>query len=233
MFSRIRKEGLGAVLRDSQVVTLLSMGLFFTVAVVITLVMTSGWSLGDALIHGTLTAWSAQTTAGFSSISPDTLPSATLLLLIFAMLTGGGAGSTAGGIKILRIVVLGRVLTAALIRPRLSPHAVHEPMLGGHRIKQEDVEDAWRTLLLFVVVVLLSWFAFLLAGYEPLASLFEVASATGTVGLSTGITSSDLPTWLKMVLCLDMWMGRLEVFALLVFANPLTWVGATLKKDQA
>jgi trk system potassium uptake protein TrkH len=56
-------------------------------------------------------------------------------------------------------------------------------------------------------------------------ALFEVASATGTVGLSVGITGPDLEPALKGVLCVNMLLGRLEVFAVLVALSPRTWVG--------
>ena len=79
--------------------------------------------------------------------------------------------------------------------------------------------------LLFVLVVLVSWFPFVALGYDPLDALFEVVSATGTVGLSTGITAPDLPSGLKLLLCLDMLLGRLEVVALILVLYPKTWFG--------
>jgi trk system potassium uptake protein TrkH len=60
--------------------------------------------------------------------------------------------------------------------------------------------------------------------------LFEVVSATATVGLSTGITHHDLPIMLKSVLCIDMLLGRLEIIAFLVLLYPTTWLG--LRPDQ-
>ena len=64
----------------------------------------------------------------------------------------------------------------------------------------------------------------LFSGYEPVASLFEVVSAAGTVGLSSGVISADLPVHLKLILCLDMLLGRLEFIALLVLVYPATWI---------
>jgi trk system potassium uptake protein TrkH len=58
-----------------------------------------------------------------------------------------------------------------------------------------------------------------------LDSLFEVASALGTVGLSTGLCSPDLAASLKALLCIDMLLGRVEVLALLVAVWPRTWLG--------
>jgi trk system potassium uptake protein TrkH len=62
-------------------------------------------------------------------------------------------------------------------------------------------------------------------GYDPMNALFEVASATGTVGLSAGISNNGLPAVLKGVLCTDMLFGRLEIIAWLVMFYPGTWFG--------
>jgi trk system potassium uptake protein TrkH len=67
--------------------------------------------------------------------------------------------------------------------------------------------------------------AFVAFGYAPLDALFEVTSAVGTVGLSAGVTAMDLEWPLKVVLCIDMVLGRLEALALLVILYPATWIG--------
>jgi len=71
----------------------------------------------------------------------------------------------------------------------------------------------------------LSWLAFLVAGQAPMRSLFEVVSAVGTVGLSSGLTGPELQPSLKGVLCIDMLMGRVEFIAALVLVYPHTWFG--------
>ncbi len=63
----------------------------------------------------------------------------------------------------------------------------------------------------------------LLYGFPPLDALFEVVSATGMAGLSSGITQAGLPTPLKAILCIDMLLGRLEFVAWMVFFYPRTW----------
>ncbi len=59
------------------------------------------------------------------------------------------------------------------------------------------------------------------SGYSPVASLFEVTSAVGTAG----ITNADLPAGLKLVLCLDMLLGRVETTAIIILLFPETWFG--------
>lgn len=83
---------------------------------------------------------------------------------------------------------------------------------------------------MFVAVVAFSWLPFVVMGYNPLDSLFEVVSATGTVGLSVGLTSTTLPAVLKGILCVDMLMGRLEIIAWLVMFYPGTWFGSRMEE---
>ncbi|NIR59618.1 MAG: TrkH family potassium uptake protein [Gammaproteobacteria bacterium] len=178
-------------------------------------------TVGHALALGV----SAQTTTGFSTLSPGELAPAEKALMLLAMSVGGSVGSTAGGVKLLRVLILLRVVQLAVRRTGMPPHAVAEPRIAARLIEPEDVNRALVLLLLFVAVVFVSWLAFLAAGYHALDALFEVVSATGTVGLSTGITGTGLPAPLKGVLCLDMLFGRLEVVALLVVLYPRTWLG--------
>lgn len=171
------------------------------------------------------TAFSAQTTSGFSTIDVHQLDPAAKVILIFSMALGGSTGSTAGGFKLLRVLILFRFVQAAFARLSLPPHAVREPRLAGHRLGYNEIQEISTYLTMGLLVVLGSWFVFVLMGYDPLDSLFEVVSATGTVGLSAGITGSQLPWLLKGVLCADMLMGRMEIVAFIVLFCPRTWIG--------
>jgi len=172
-----------------------------------------------------LLAFSAQTTAGFSSSLPSQLVPEAKLMLIFSMIVGGGVGSTAGGFKLLRFLIAASAVRLIVVRTCLPQHAVIEPRLAGRPLQGEEIQEALLLILLFVVVVAASWLPFVAAGYDPLDALFEVVSATGTVGLSAGITSPSLPAHLKGILCVDMLMGRLEIIAWLVVLFPGTWFG--------
>lgn len=179
----------------------------------------------EALKHGGLIGISAQSTAGFTTFPIAELDNSSKATLILPMLVGGGVGSTAGGFKILRLLVLLRLLQLLLQRTAMPSHAVVEPRLGGKVLETNDIQRILLLILLFVIVICCSWFAFVISGYDPLDALFEVVSATATVGLSTGITGPELPAGLKLLLCFDMLLGRLEVVALLVVLYPGTWIG--------
>ena len=183
------------------------------------------WASGDLTpFDAWAQASSAQTGAGFATLDIAQLDPAGKWALILSMFLGGGVGSTAGGIKILRLLLLVRLLQVVILRSMLPRHAVVPLRLAGHSILREQLERVAAVVLLFLGVIIVSWLPFLVAGYEPLDALFEVVSATATVGLSTGITAPELGPWLKAVLCADMLLGRLEVLALLVTLYPRTWI---------
>lgn len=175
--------------------------------------------------HGFMLGVSAQTTTGFSTQNIATLAPAAKLVMILSMLIGGSVGSSAGGFKILRLVILFRAVQLMLRRAATPPHAVVPASLGEQKLTADDINRALLLILMYVGLVILSWFPFLLAGYAPLDALFEVVSACGTVGLSTGITRPELAGFLKGVLCFDMLAGRVEIIALLVVLYPRNWFG--------
>jgi trk system potassium uptake protein TrkH len=183
-------------------------------------------SVWAAARQAPLLGMSAQSTAGFSAIEVQNLHGATKLVLILAMFIGGGLGSSAGGVKIWRLLVFWRLLRLLITRTGSPPHAVLEAKLGGHRLDNAEITETCLIVGLFVAAIFLSWTPFVVAGYDSLDALFEVVSATGTVGLSTGITSPELPVLLKFVLGCDMLLGRVEVFAFLVAINPRSWFGS-------
>lgn len=185
------------------------------------------WSAGSgpAIRHAPILAFSAQTTTGFSSVTVADLDAASKLVLVLCMAIGGSAGSTAGGVKLLRLLVALRAVQWMIVRTRLPARAVVEPRLAGERLGADEAQRALVVIGLFTASALLSWLPFLALGQPPIDALLEVVSALGTVGLSAGVTRHELPGVLKAVLCADMLLGRLEFVALLVAVSPRTWIG--------
>lgn len=172
-----------------------------------------------------LTAVSAQTTAGFTATDVSSLSPADKLVLIASMIVGGDVGSTAGGIKIVRVLIVFKLLQITLNRVSI-PSASHvTTRLAGNPLQPRQIENAVAVILGYTGTIFLSWFVFLLHGHDPIDALFEVVSATGTVGLSTGLAGPDLQPVLRAVLCVDMLMGRFETVAIIVLVFPGTWIG--------
>lgn len=189
------------------------------------MVFSGGMNWEQAAYHAPLMAVSAQTTAGFSSLSPGELDAASQLVLIGTMAVGGGIGSTAGGFKLLRLVILYCLLVRYIKQVSAPASAVIDIRVGERKLGRDEALDALLLIGLFGGAVLISWMPFLAYDFSPLPALFEVVSALGTVGLSSGVSAPDLPGPLKLVLCADMLLGRLELVAWLLIFYPRTWFG--------
>jgi trk system potassium uptake protein TrkH len=210
---------------DAETIALLVFCLALALWLAATMSLLGDMPWRESLWSAPLLAISAQSTAGFTPIDVGGLEASAKLALILSMFVGGGVGSTAGGIKVMRLLLMARIAQLFVLRPALPRHAVVTTRLNGRGLEQDDLRQVLGIVTLFIAVILCSWAAFLLYEYDALDALFEVVSATGTVGLTTGLSGPRLEPALKAVLCLDMWMGRLEILAVLVTLNPRTWFG--------
>ncbi|MDQ4075637.1 MAG: TrkH family potassium uptake protein [Chloroflexota bacterium] len=173
---------------------------------------------------------SALGTCGFSTADLGQWNTAAQLLLSGAMIIGGAAGSTAGGLKLLRVVTLVKGLYWRFRRLISQPQEVLTYHLGDEYLTELEasrrVESAgvlaitWVTLIGIGTLILLH---IVPDTYSLSEVIFETSSALGSVGLSTGITHPALAWPGKVVLILFMWMGRLEIIpVLLLFASLLS-----------
>ena len=174
------------------------------------------------LVDSLLNYTSALTTAGFSvDVVADAPPLVAFLLA--AMLIGGGAGSTAGGIKVDRGASMMRMVGLTLMRLRMPPRAVTHLRAAGQLVEQEKVISLVAVVACYFCTGFIAWIVFLASGVAPLAGLFDIVSALSTVGLSSGVTGPDLAPHLKLVLAAAMFLGRLEFLAVLIALSPATW----------
>ena len=213
-----------AVWRDPQWRALLAFGVL-TWGLLAVLRARDGLDWQTALESSLYTAFSAQTTAGFSVDDIGAYGSDSLLVLVFAMTIGGALGSTAGGIKLMRFLIVLKLIQTMLRRVSQPRDAYSSLRLGDSRVEDDECVAALTVVLAYGATVVISWFFFLVRDYPPMPALFEVASATGTAGLSAGLVGPDLEPHLKIVLIFDMLLGRVEVAALLVLLFPGSWIG--------
>jgi trk system potassium uptake protein TrkH len=170
---------------------------------------------------------SGHTTTGFMTVYArqfiDEWGNLALVGLICAMALGGGACSTAGGIKMLRLGVIAEALKQDVKRIILPERAVVEQRL--HHLKEIFLEDKQVRAALLITVSYLVLYGIgtligMFYGYSFLESLFESTSAAANVGSSCGITVPSMPAGLKLTYIVQMWAGRLEfmsVFTLIGF----------------
>jgi trk system potassium uptake protein len=166
---------------------------------------------------------SALTCTGFQSSDIGAWSAGGKLIVSGAMVLGGAAGSTVGGIKIIRGYMISKGIQWEFSRVFLPSSAVVNTKIGTrvlnrHQMFEEFSEAAivsmlWIILLITGSVVLVN----VAPGFGYADALFEVASAQGNVGLSTGITGPTMSPVAEGMLVLNMWVGRLEIFPVLVF----------------
>ena len=176
---------------------------------------------------------SALGTCGFGTTSVQAWDNGEKLLMTIAMFIGGAAGSTAGGIKIQRFVIVFKAAIWRFRRIALLPHEMMRYELDGKVIDESEanrrVEAAAVLFILWLSIVMLGVFILQylrLPTSDLVDVIFEAASATSGVGISSGVTHPDLPWLGKLTLICLMWMGRLEIIsALLLFSLPIKFIG--------
>jgi len=168
-------------------------------------------SLGEGLFQGI----SAVTTTGFASTPTTSLPPASRFMLLLGMIVGGCGGSTAGGIKLFRLFALLALLRWLFAKARLPKEAEVPLRFLGERFSSEEAMRMAAYVFLYFGILAVATVALVYWGYGLEESLFEAASAQGTVGLSLGITQGG-PSGVKLILMLLMWMGRLEILPVLL-----------------
>lgn len=174
---------------------------------------------------------SAMTCTGFQTVDLSKWSETGKLLLTVGMVVGGAAGSTAGGLKVMRLTVLVRGVSWQIRRLLAPPDAVIPCRLGAECYSAEEIyRRMGQAAALFVLWIgFLVLGTFLLAQFYPAGPftladfLFEVASAQSNVGLSVGITHPQMPTLAKLLLSFHMWVGRLEIIPVLILVRTLLW----------
>jgi trk system potassium uptake protein TrkH len=179
--------------------------------------MSSGTLVSDVPFH----IISAVTTTGFQYISLGSVADPLKSLLIFVMFVGGSSFSTAGGIKMVRFIITVRAVPWTVRRVSLPVSAITPLKMGQKALFERDVLAAFLLLGLGVLSIFGFSVFFLMYGYGLIDSVFELTSAFGTVGLSSGITAVGLAAPLKIVLAFEMVIGRIEVIPFLVFIRQI------------
>jgi trk system potassium uptake protein TrkH len=184
----------------------------------------------DALRDSVFQFVSALSCTGFQSAPIGGWGAGGKLLLSGAMVLGGAAGSTVGGIKVIRGYTIARGIGWQFSRVFLPASAVVTVEMGDRVLGRTEMEREFAE----AAIVSLLWLLVLLAGSFVLVNvvpaeftyadaLFEVASAQGNVGLSVGITGPSMPPLAEAMFVLNMWVGRLEILPVLVFARSLLY----------
>jgi len=222
-----QRENLKTMLTDLEIRTLASWMVFMLLVFVAAICAGNFLSDFSGLVRrGVFTIVSATTNAGYQVLTTNQmtslLTSGSFFLLILAMAIGGSSGSTAGGMKALRIGLIARNIVSRIkdvLAPQSARNTTSYTHIGRHLLSNELTGTAMTIVLLYIISYIVGALFGIAAGYEAIPATFESVSATSNAGLSAGIATPDAPVFMKVVYIVQMWMGRLEFLTLLALLS--------------
>lgn len=173
------------------------------------------------IIDSLFTVVSAMTSTGFTTINVGNLSSLSLFLIIFLMLIGGGAGTTTGGVKIIRFLVILKALLYEIKEIIYPKSAVIHEHLDDMDLNYRIIREAFVVFFLYCLSSFLTALIFIALGYNPYDSIFDAVSFTSNIGISLGVVTLKTPVIGKIAGIIAMWIGRLEIIPVLVLFATL------------
>lgn len=169
---------------------------------------------------------SIATTTGFTTQDFSTWPSVAPVLLLLAAFAGGCAGSTAGGIKMIRVLMIYLQGMREVLR-LIHPNGVFPIKLGASPVSDRVVEAVWSFFSVYVIIFLTMVSAIMLIGDLDFTTAFSaVGACLNNLGPGLGevaLNYSSLDPAVKWLLMFTMMLGRLEIFTVLVLLTPAYW----------
>ena len=204
------------------------LGLIFGAIAVITVNTLSYYPrVYDAFHHAAFAVSSIITTTGYGTVDFNLWPELSRVILVFLMIIGACAGSTGGGLKVSRLIILFRAARAEIHR-LLHPHTVKVMQMDGKPISRESIRSVSTYLILYVFLVMASVLLVSLDNFDGSTTLTAVLATFNNIGPGLGLVGptgsfAAFSPLSKIVLCLDMLFGRLELYPMLVLFCPSTW----------
>ncbi|QIB65656.1 TrkH family potassium uptake protein [Kineobactrum salinum] len=224
-FLALRRRSLGNYRQDSE--SRFFLGVLLT-GIAITcsyLIISETLPLGDSLVHGLFQTVSIATTTGFAtqdfSVWPTFLP---MLLLMFSFM-GGCVGSTAGGIKAVRTMLICKQGIREM-KQLVHPKAVIPLKVGRRRVDAKIISAVWSFFAVYMFVFVTVMLLLMATGLDFLTAFSAVAASLNNLGPGLGDVAANyagINDTAKALLCLAMLLGRLEIFTLLVLFTPMFW----------
>ncbi|MEM1176110.1 MAG: TrkH family potassium uptake protein [Pseudomonadota bacterium] len=180
---------------------------------------------GSNIINGVFQAVSIATTTGFTTSDYSLWPAALPVILILASFVGGSAGSTAGGMKVIRWLLIYKQGMREVTR-LVHPSAEIPIKVGNKAVGPRVVEAVWGFFSVYVIVFALMLTAMMATGLDQVTAFAAVAATLNNLGPGLGDVSTGfmtIPDAAKWIAIAGMLLGRLEIFTLLVLFTPTFW----------
>ena len=200
-----------------------------TMIIAVALILNNGYGVEEAFRKALFQVATCHTSCGFATDDYNLWPSFTWMLLIFAMVSGGCTGSTSGGVKNLRLIIIAQCIRNQF-RQILHPRAVL-PVRAGSMFDNKIVTMVLVFFAAYIAVVFIGWTLLMAFGVGFTEAMSTVISAMGNVGPGLGcfgpaFSWAALPDAAKWTLSSLMLIGRLEIFGFLLIFHRSTWRGS-------
>ncbi|MFY0992906.1 TrkH family potassium uptake protein [Halomonas sp. C05BenzN] len=195
------------------------------VITVVSLWLTETYGTERGLRHGIFQVVSVATTAGFGVADFSAWPGALPFLLFVTAFVGGCSGSTGGGMKVIRIILILKQGMREVMR-LIHPSAVIAVKVGKVSVPDGIAQAVWGFFAVYVMLFFLMLVGVMATGVDQVTAWSTVASALNNLGPALGEASAnygDLPALAKWILLVAMLLGRLEIFTVLVLFTPAFW----------
>ena len=183
--------------------------------------------LGEALRHAAFQVGSIITTTGFSSCDFDLWPTLSKEILVMLMFVGACAGSTGGGMKVSRLLLMGKTVGKEL-KQALHPQVVAPVRMDGKVVNHETIRATNVYVAAYIFIFAASFFLISLDGFDMVTNFTAIAATLNNIGpglaqVGPMMNFGSYSNPAKLVMIFDMLAGRLEIFPMLVFFMPDTW----------
>ena len=167
------------------------------------------------------------TTTGFVTANFDLWPEFSKTILLLLMVVGACAGSTGGGMKVSRIMILGRTITKEM-RQILHPKSVNVVKLDGKRLTDEETHGVYVYTICYFVILSVSVLLISVDNFDFITNFTAVLTTLNNVGPGLAKVGpvenfSAFSCFSKIILSLDMLIGRLEILPIMMLLAPVTW----------
>ena len=184
-------------------------------------------SVGTSLRHAFFQVSSIMTTTGYATVDFNTWPAFSKAILVALMFIGGCAGSTAGGLKVARVVILEKASVGEM-RRMLHPNAVPAIRFEGKPLSERNIRGVYLFLAVYMAIFVLSCLLVSLEQMDLVTVFTAVATCINNVGPGLEIVGpmgnlSSFSPFSKLLLSFDMLVGRLEIFPMLLLFAPSIW----------
>ena len=215
------------VFRNSELIGYFAV-IFFAVAAIAANIYHLYENVGDSIRYAAFQVASIITTTGFSTVDFDTWPELSKMILFLLMFVGGCAGSTAGGIKVTRFIIMAKNIYRELCK-LVSPRSVKSIRVDGNKTVDDAVVNRTTVFMtLYVFIFGISLLLLSLDKMDMLTNVTAVASGLNNIGpgfhrVGPTMNYAAYSNLSKIVLSFDMLLGRLELYPILLLFFPKTW----------